>query len=613
MIAFPPSPAVFSRRPARRHLPTSSAARSTAALLLLAAWFALPALAQVRVLTLGIDVNCPPGLGECWGKGIREGVAQFEDIAALAEDADGATQTARVRTRGDGLLDLNALAAHLEAIRFGARLRGAEAIVDGWLEQTAEGPTLKLFNTGQTVRLAPLTTRVEWDRRKGSAFPASDAERRACETLVKSWPGGPQVTRVIGPVRAADGGGWILEVREAYHFTSQPPELPALTLGIRVNSPYGLGEPWAELRENLRRFSGIGRVAEAPDNERSTATVHLRDGCVPALPALDAHLQAAGIGAQLTGAEATLEGRLVRQHSQLFLKPDGSVAALPLAPLTRKIQWDHRQRREVPATSVESEACARLADQAGGSVRLVRVTGPLAQTGDGRWTLLEVREFDLNPRAAGALAAGRTRDTTPPAPVDALAAIVRPDGSIHLEWEKNEEPDVAGYHVYRSSRPGGRFVKVNRQPVKAVAFDIPASRTAAKGYYAVTVVDRTGNESARSAVTDARPPAAPKSLVATAGNRFVRLEWDAVEAVDLDSYTVRRAESPGGPYAVITVGVTGNAYIDHGAANGRTYFYVVTAVDGSSNESAFSNESSAVPSIDAEAAPTTTANISPRS
>jgi fibronectin type 3 domain-containing protein len=109
------------------------------------------------------------------------------------------------------------------------------------------------------------------------------------------------------------------------------------------------------------------------------------------------------------------------------------------------------------------------------------------------------------------------------------------------------------------------------------------------------VVDRAGNESVRSAVTDARPPAAPKYLVASAGDDLVHLEWDAVEAVDLDSYSVRRAENPGGPYAVLKVGVTGNTYIDHGATGGRTYYYVVTAVDGSSNESAFSNESSAAP------------------
>jgi large repetitive protein len=72
--------------------------------------------------------------------------------------------------------------------------------------------------------------------------------------------------------------------------------------------------------------------------------------------------------------------------------------------------------------------------------------------------------------------------------------------------------------------------------------------------------------------------------------KVVRLEWEPVAADDLDSYSVRRSETPGGPYAVITVGVTTTSYVDHGALPDRTYFYVITALDGSSNESAISEE-----------------------
>jgi len=39
--------------------------------------------------------------------------------------------------------------------------------------------------------------------------------------------------------------------------------------------------------------------------------------------------------------------------------------------------------------------------------------------------------------------------------------------------------------------------------------------------------------------------------------------------------------------------IPGMNYTDSAVQNGATYFYVTTAVDGSGNESAFSNEASA--------------------
>ncbi|GMB01472.1 LamG-like jellyroll fold domain-containing protein [Pelosinus sp. IPA-1] len=86
---------------------------------------------------------------------------------------------------------------------------------------------------------------------------------------------------------------------------------------------------------------------------------------------------------------------------------------------------------------------------------------------------------------------------------------------------------------------------------------------------------------------------APTNLIATAGDSQVTLSWDAV--ADAISYNVKRSTTAGGPYTVIATNVNGTNYVDKTVTNGTTYYYVVTAVDASGNESTNSNEAFATP------------------
>jgi len=94
--------------------------------------------------------------------------------------------------------------------------------------------------------------------------------------------------------------------------------------------------------------------------------------------------------------------------------------------------------------------------------------------------------------------------------------------------------------------------------------------------------------------TDATAPVKPTGLVATPGDEEVSLDWDDNAEADLEEYYVYRADVSGGPYAKITT-VTDSEYTDTGLTNGTTYYYVVTAVDESDNESGNSDEASATP------------------
>jgi hypothetical protein len=60
-------------------------------------------------------------------------------------------------------------------------------------------------------------------------------------------------------------------------------------------------------------------------------------------------------------------------------------------------------------------------------------------------------------------------------------------------------------------------------------------------------------------------------------------------------YNVYRGSVSGGPYSMINTSLDGTtAYTDNTVVSGQTYYYVATAVDGSSNESGYSNETQAV-------------------
>jgi len=94
-------------------------------------------------------------------------------------------------------------------------------------------------------------------------------------------------------------------------------------------------------------------------------------------------------------------------------------------------------------------------------------------------------------------------DVFPPAVPAGLNAASAPN-SIELSWEGDTEPDLAGYYVYRATGAGpfekaGEMVLIPSYSDRAVEHG--------KTYrYAVSAIDKSGNESARSAPVEATLP-----------------------------------------------------------------------------------------------------------
>jgi len=107
------------------------------------------------------------------------------------------------------------------------------------------------------------------------------------------------------------------------------------------------------------------------------------------------------------------------------------------------------------------------------------------------------------------------KDTFPPAAPQRLVAVPIPDenqatgtagGHIELSWDINQEPDLAGYWVYRSEQPDTTGPRINTILLPTPTFrDITA--VVGKHYtYRVTAVDRSGNESSFSSPVTAAVP-----------------------------------------------------------------------------------------------------------
>jgi glycosidase len=99
-----------------------------------------------------------------------------------------------------------------------------------------------------------------------------------------------------------------------------------------------------------------------------------------------------------------------------------------------------------------------------------------------------------------------------------------------------------------------------------------------------------------TATIDLAPPAPPTGLAADSGTGEVGLSWNPVSGAT--GYNVYRSPVTGGGFVRLTDSPLGaRGYTDTGLENGRTYFYVVTALDSAGNESGWSNEASAVPQL----------------
>ena len=238
-------------------------------------------------------------------------------------------------------------------------------------------------------------------------------------------------------------------------------------------------------------------------------------------------------------------------------------------------------------------------DQIAGGVTSSAYTNNNVTNGTTYYYVVKAVDASLNESGSSNEDSAKPVDPTPPAAPMGLTAVAL-DGSVNLDWQDNAESDLASYNVYRSETQGGPYDLLSGDLTSSNCTDNTVINDTTY-YYVVKAVDASSNESdASNEVSatphDMTPPAAPTNLSATSGDGTVSLDWDDNSEGDLDGYNVYRSTTSGSSYnQIANVTPSQSDYTDNDAANGTTYYYVVRAVDTSSNESDPSNEDSAAP------------------
>ena len=177
----------------------------------------------------------------------------------------------------------------------------------------------------------------------------------------------------------------------------------------------------------------------------------------------------------------------------------------------------------------------------------------------------------------------------PAAAPEALATVALNSG-IELTWTVDAE-ELLGLRIFRREIRSDDF----DQPLTRIAADAESylDRTAAFGHdyaYSITAVSQDGPLIESPLATPARiryedlfPPRAPQRLVALAGADGVRLLWESVVADDLAGYIVYRQDRSTEMARITETPVADTEFIDSGVSAGRTYTYMVRAIDGAGN------------------------------
>ena len=183
--------------------------------------------------------------------------------------------------------------------------------------------------------------------------------------------------------------------------------------------------------------------------------------------------------------------------------------------------------------------------------------------------------------------------------------VVATEHAVELTWKPpasalSGEPAsaVSAYRVYRRTGQPGSFVKIGE--TGGVVFrdtDFEFGHTYA---YKVAALMKVGTETAEGEASpvaeitprDTFPPAAPTGLSVVYTSQAVELVWTASPEPDLAGYNVYRREGSTPTRKVNQEIVRTPIFRDTSVAEGRQYFYRVTALDLANNESVPSEEES---------------------
>ncbi|HEY6011908.1 MAG TPA: hypothetical protein VIX18_10600 [Nitrospirota bacterium] len=184
------------------------------------------------------------------------------------------------------------------------------------------------------------------------------------------------------------------------------------------------------------------------------------------------------------------------------------------------------------------------------------------------------------------------------------------DSRILLSWEPvstrmdgSRYDGFIGYNVYRSWEPGRtEKTPLNSEPLRTNSYKDTTAQNGKTYYYRIRSVDSPAlpwresldSDEISASPRDMTPPDRPKGLTVVPGVNRVFLSWNENKERDLAGYHVYRSIKSGkGGERLTDKPLVRTTFSDVTAKSEFTYWYTVTAVDKSGNESARSEEQKA--------------------
>jgi len=167
------------------------------------------------------------------------------------------------------------------------------------------------------------------------------------------------------------------------------------------------------------------------------------------------------------------------------------------------------------------------------------------------------------------------------------------DGRIKLFWEQIKNPDIRGYHLYRTLSPGQNYQKITAIPIDGVFFEDMDAQNGINYYYVITSlsqVQESPYSEERAATPIALIPAEPSSLKALYSMGKVKLEWepDADDHKVTGYHVYRRNSLDEKHFQKLTDKViAATTYEDDSIEENRQYLYSVVGVYPNGVESTF--------------------------
>lgn len=184
-------------------------------------------------------------------------------------------------------------------------------------------------------------------------------------------------------------------------------------------------------------------------------------------------------------------------------------------------------------------------------------------------------------------------DTTAPA-LPTNFSITNIDGDIVISWTDPTDLDFASIKIYRGTTSGNLslLTTVNAGVEGYVDTNVSESTTY---YYALSSVDNSNNNSLETSeesisIADTTAPAQPTSLGVVDDNGEAVITWTDPTDLDFASIKIYRGTTSGDLTLLTTINAGVEIYTDTTVSDLTTYYYALSSVDNSSNQSSRTSE-----------------------